>query len=29
LLRNMWTYDGQNDYSSGLTSMLVKAVNGK
>lgn len=29
LMRNMWAWDGQNDYTSGLTSMLVKAIGGK
>ena len=29
LMRNMWAWDGQNDYTSGLTSMLVNAVGGK
>ncbi len=29
LMRNMWAWEGQNDYTSGLTSMLVKAIGGK
>jgi len=29
LMRNMWSFDGQNDYTSGLTSMLVSAIGGK
>ena len=29
LMRNMWAWDGQNDYTSGLTSMLVNAIGGK
>lgn len=29
LMRNMWAFDGQNDYTSGLTSMLVSAIGGK
>ncbi len=29
LMRNMWAWDGQNDYTSGFTSMLVKAIGGK
>ena len=29
LMRNMWAWDGQNEYTSGLTSMLVNAVGGK
>lgn len=29
LMRNMWAWDGQNDYTSGITSMLVKAIGGK
>ena len=29
LMRNMWAWDNQNDYTSGLTSMLVNAIGGK
>jgi excisionase family DNA binding protein len=29
LMRNMWAWDGQNDYTTGLTSFLVKAIGGK
>jgi len=29
ILRNLWAWDGQTDYSTGLTSMLVKALGGK
>ena len=29
LMRNMWAWDGQNEYTSGLTSVLVKAIGGK
>ncbi len=29
LMRNMWAWEGQNDYTSGLTSMLVNAIGGK
>jgi excisionase family DNA binding protein len=29
LMRNMWAFDGQNEYTSGLTSMLVSAIGGK
>jgi excisionase family DNA binding protein len=28
ILRNLWAWDGQTDYSTGLTSMLVKALGG-
>jgi hypothetical protein len=28
ILRNLWAWDGQTDYSTGLTSMLVKAFGG-
>ncbi len=28
ILRNLWQWDGQTDYSTGLTSMLVKAIGG-
>ncbi len=29
LMRNMWNWEGQNDYTSSLTSMLVNAIGGK
>ena len=29
LMRNMWAWDNQNDYTSGFTSMLVNAIPGK
>ena len=29
LMRNMWAWDGQNEYTSGLTSVLVNAIGGK
>ena len=29
LMRNMWAFDGQNDYTSSFTSMLVSAIGGK
>ena len=29
LMRNMWAWDKQNDYTSGITSMLVNAIGGK
>jgi excisionase family DNA binding protein len=29
LMRNMWAWEGQNDYTSSLTSMLVNAIGGK
>lgn len=29
LMRNMWAWDNQNEYTSGLTSMLVNAIGGK
>jgi excisionase family DNA binding protein len=28
IIRNLWAWDGEADYSTGLTSMLVKAVGG-
>lgn len=28
IVRNLWAWDGETDYSTGLTSMLVKAVGG-
>ncbi|MCU0707262.1 MAG: helix-turn-helix domain-containing protein [Pirellula sp.] len=28
ILRNLWAWDGETDYSTGLTSMLVKAIGG-
>ena len=28
ILRNLWAWDGQTDYSTGLTSALVKAIGG-
>ena len=28
IIRNLWAWDGQTDYSTGLTSMLVKAFGG-
>ncbi|MFN7796919.1 MAG: helix-turn-helix domain-containing protein [Planctomycetota bacterium] len=28
IIRNLWAWDGQTDYSTGLTSMLVKALGG-
>jgi hypothetical protein len=28
VLRNLWAWDGESDYSTGLTSMLVKALGG-
>lgn len=29
LMRNMWAWDGQNEYTSGLTGVLVNAIGGK
>ena len=29
LMRNMWAWDGQNEYTSGLTGALVNAIGGK
>ncbi|MEQ1827224.1 MAG: helix-turn-helix domain-containing protein [Pirellula sp.] len=29
LMRNMWAWDGQNNYTTGLISILVKAIGGK
>ena len=29
LMRNMWAWDSQNEYTSGFTSMLVNAIGGK
>jgi hypothetical protein len=29
ILRNLWAWDGQTDYSTGLTSMLVNALGSK
>lgn len=29
LMRNMWAWDGQNEYTSSLTSVLVQAIGGK
>jgi hypothetical protein len=28
ILRNLWAWDGQTEYTTGLTSMLVKALGG-
>lgn len=29
IIRNMWAYDGQTDFSTGLTTALVQAIGGK